>query len=636
MNMDNEPVKPTGLATAVQEAVDNTAKRLSITDLHGSEILEIVSAFYVLQDLGVDADDAATIAPDVVTGGAGDGGVDAIMLLVDGQHLRPEHGFERVVQILDENPDASIDIIFIQATGIMPGQRNGATITDKLAKLNQGTLSVLQNTPDGLNAQLQAWCGFIALLFDDLQQEKRSHVCNIVVRLVWPRPIGWQDVHNGHVTVLRQNIGNLAIAKGLDLKLDFEYLDEHRFTEMIAGYQNTVRGILDASNLHKDQDGATEAVKTEFFAGVVSAENFLQLVAVRKDGAWKPKPHLFHDNVRAFLGAGKIVNRNIAETLKDSVGRKQFRNRNNGVTIVANRADLVDNDGTQQIELLNYSIVNGCQTSFMLASCLSPHDLGALQDVRVPLRIIISEDRDEIDRAILALNSQTAIDRIQVFSRRQYVINLSVMFNVRNRKAAKADQISFERRTNEHGSASSGQRSDGVIALKELMYGYASLFLGKTHEGIAQNQLIKAAEESKIFSNRHLDGFYHLAGLIILRARFAMNKNVFGMKPLQQNFAGRGQLYAAIRMLAEKKLGVKLLDARQGHNAELYLKSMIDLLKDNKQSQQISKSALKIVKDGLTKAKDEKGKPLKGDDGTKAGQPRFTGYVKSRVNSTKV
>ena len=64
--------------------------------------------------------------------------------------------------------------------------------------------------------------------------------------------------------------------------------------------------------------------------------------------------NIFEDNVRDFQGYN-IINSEIKNTLKDCEDQARFAILNNGITIVANKINLI----SDIIELFDYQIVNG-------------------------------------------------------------------------------------------------------------------------------------------------------------------------------------------------------------------------------------------------------------------------------------
>lgn len=114
---------------------------------------------------------------------------------------------------------------------------------------------------------------------------------------------------------------------------------------------------------------------------------------------------LFAQNVRLYLGARKgSVNAGIEDTLGDKDERGNFWAYNNGITIVARAVDPVD-DATA-LRLLDFSIVNGCQTTVSIAEASD----AAAQDVSVVGRVIAADDPALIEKIIRYTNSQTPIN----------------------------------------------------------------------------------------------------------------------------------------------------------------------------------------------------------------------------------
>jgi AIPR protein len=107
---------------------------------------------------------------------------------------------------------------------------------------------------------------------------------------------------------------------------------------------------------------------------------------------------LFDRNVRLFLGARKGgVNAGIQDTLSAPDERKYFWAYNNGVTFVCDTYKL---DGTK-LDLTNFSIVNGCQTTVSLGNASDT----AAKEIKVPVRFIAPPERI-IDSIIRFNNSQ--------------------------------------------------------------------------------------------------------------------------------------------------------------------------------------------------------------------------------------
>lgn len=109
---------------------------------------------------------------------------------------------------------------------------------------------------------------------------------------------------------------------------------------------------------------------------------------------------LFDRNVRLFLGARKgSVNAGIAETIKDTKDRGNFWAYNNGITIICDQFSVKE----KKVNLSNFSIVNGCQTTVSLAD-----NKGDSPELFVLIRFIAAS-ADIVDNVIRFTNSQNPI-----------------------------------------------------------------------------------------------------------------------------------------------------------------------------------------------------------------------------------
>ena len=76
-------------------------------------------------------------------------------------------------------------------------------------------------------------------------------------------------------------------------------------------------------------------------------------------------PRLFARNIRGFQGDSNPVNAAIIKTIRDHPGR--FRYMNNGITVVCDRSQVVEEAGKSTLKLFNPQVVNGQQTSYTLS-----------------------------------------------------------------------------------------------------------------------------------------------------------------------------------------------------------------------------------------------------------------------------
>lgn len=118
---------------------------------------------------------------------------------------------------------------------------------------------------------------------------------------------------------------------------------------------------------------------------------------------------VFDLNLRRFYGAEKgRVNPRIAATSSNKNESHLFWFFNNGITIVCDRCQVVDDPDSAHMKLTNLQIVNGCQTSMTLASSA---EKGALQDnVEVLVKIFETTDDNFVGKIVLTTNNQNSIN----------------------------------------------------------------------------------------------------------------------------------------------------------------------------------------------------------------------------------
>jgi hypothetical protein len=121
---------------------------------------------------------------------------------------------------------------------------------------------------------------------------------------------------------------------------------------------------------------------------------------------------LFDQNVRLFLGTRKgSVNAGIRDTLDSTIDRGNFWAYNNGITIVARGVALNREHGS--VDLTDFSIVNGCQTTVSIGEASDT----AAQRVNVLARIVAADESALIENIIRYTNSQTPISLWDISAR---------------------------------------------------------------------------------------------------------------------------------------------------------------------------------------------------------------------------
>lgn len=201
----------------------------------------------------------------------------------------------------------------------------------------------------------------------------------------------------------------------------------------------------------------------EAYLGVVPFQEFIKLIQDENQTIHS----IFDDNVRDFQGE-IAVNKRIKDTLTN--GKFDlFCVLNNGVTVVASSITPAGNRFT----LRDYQIVNGCQTSNILHEC---QKIKGVENVSVPIKIIVTESDDIKTEITLATNSQTEVRTEQLEALSHFQKRLELYF------AAEKGGIKlyYERRSQQYNSLPGVKRTQ-IITIPIQIKSFASMFLSSPH-----------------------------------------------------------------------------------------------------------------------------------------------------------
>jgi hypothetical protein len=174
------------------------------------------------------------------------------------------------------------------------------------------------------------------------------------------------------------------------------------------------------------------------YVATVTARSFIDAVLKDENGAKRKK--LFEENVRDFLGVDADVNSEIAQTLSDDSKKSRFGLMNNGITIVASSV----RPAGQKIYVRDFQIVNGCQTSNVLATLDDKVDLS----VSLMVKLIEANEPAVIDDIVRATNRQSKVEDAQFVSTLTVLRDLEQYFNARG--TGEANRLFFERRKGQY------------------------------------------------------------------------------------------------------------------------------------------------------------------------------------------
>lgn len=229
---------------------------------------------------------------------------------------------------------------------------------------------------------------------------------------------------------------------------------------------------------------------------------------------------IFDDNVRDFQGMGNIVNSNINETLNSNLP-DLFGVLNNGITIVADSVKVSANSLT----ITDYQIVNGCQTSNVLYE--NRNNL-SINEVNIPLRLIVTTDEDIKSKITVSTNNQTAIKKEQLAAMSDFQKNLQQYYS----SVEGEGKLFYERRAKEYNSDRNVIKRK-VITIANQIKSFSSMFNKNPHMVTTYlGSLVKnmGNSGSNLFEADHQFSPYYMAGLAFYRLDSLFNSGFIDKK----------------------------------------------------------------------------------------------------------
>jgi hypothetical protein len=303
---------------------------------------------------------------------------------------------------------------------------------------------------------------------------------------------------------------------------------------------------VDNEKLRKLFDKANQPLNTEFtfaqkiplegidgvkeaYIGILPFKEFKKVIIDEETGKLKP---LFGDNVRDFLGVEEEVNAKINKTLQDRQF-DLFQLLNNGITIIAE-----DNKGRlNKFILTNSQVVNGCQTSNVL---FLNKDTDDIDDLSIPVKLIITDNADIRDSIIVSTNNQAEIREEQLLALTSFQKNLEQFYK------SMPDGIHYERRKAQYSNELNIKKS-AIVDIREQIKSYVAMFLEEPHAVSGYFGKVYRDRSSIIFVKNHTHDPYYLSAF----AHYKF-KQLLAAKKLERRFnKARYHLLMLFRKISE-------------------------------------------------------------------------------------
>jgi len=492
--------------------------------------------------------------------GDDDTGIDGIAIIVNGQLVQKK---EEIDFLIENNNFLEVTFIFIESKTSKHFKKS------EINNFAFGVKDFFDEQPHLIrNTEIQNFAEIINYLFDHASLFRENPKCKLYF------------VTNGNWTGDKNCLGVVHST--------MKYLTETNY------FSDLFFNLIDAKNIAKIYRNTKNTIQTTFvfqdkvalpdlpnikeaYYGILPMSEFKKIL-LDENGNMRS---IFFDNIRDFQGIDNPVNTSIEDTL-ESDNPELFTVLNNGITVVATSLGLSGKNFT----ISDYQIVNGCQTSNVLYNHIKTV---TLDNLSVPIKLIITDMDDVKNRITIATNSQTAVKREQLQAVTEFQKTLEYYFETTEGD----EKLYYERRPGQYQSDSSIVKSR-VINIQNLIKAFSSIFYENpdrvtTYFGSIVKQSIEN-EDPAIFNTEHQNLPYYTSALAFYRLDF-----LFRSKQIDKRYK---KIKFFILMLFRKLVNENNLDRiflNSERKVNEYCQPIVDILKDKNLTLHYFKKATEIV-----------------------------------------
>jgi AIPR protein len=246
---------------------------------------------------------------------------------------------------------------------------------------------------------------------------------------------------------------------------------------------------------------------------------------------------------------------------------------NNGVTIIARTLRAT---GTR-INIEEFQIVNGCQTSHVIADVADALD----NSVMVPLRLIATQNDKIIESIIHATNRQTEVKREQFLAATEIAKRMEAFFA----SFPNGHKLFYERRSHQYDSMPIERTR--IVTPTNLIRAFAAMFLAEPHRTTRSYGALVDKIGKDILVETHKLEPYYVAAYTLYKLEYLFRNLRLDSKDKPARF----HILLAARLLANK-FPMPQMNAR---DIEQYCKTITDILWDVTKADKMIEKAASVV-----------------------------------------
>lgn len=317
-----------------------------------------------------------------------------------------------------------------------------------------------------------------------------------------------------------------------------------------------------------------EGIK-QAYSGIIKCSDFIELL---KDSEGEMLNNIFEDNVRDFQGYN-FINNEIQNTIRDSE-QEYFAVLNNGITIICKKMEVTGDI----IDIFDYQIVNGCQTSNILYA----NKEYIKNDSYILAKIIEAKNENLLDRIIYTTNRQTEIKSEAFASTKPFHKGLEDYYNSIDHRY----RLYYERRSKQY-ERQDGINKNKIVTLPNQIYAYIAVFLNEPHSTHRYYGEVLDAYKHRLFIGGSLYEPYYISAYLI---HYIGNALKSGVIPRKKYSKYKYHLACLMKSISVGK------DINVSHNRKLKSQCtpLFDIIKNGSKMESILKTSISCLEKSLT------------------------------------
>ena len=450
-------------AVLVSGAFEEYKKNISKDVVDESNMFEVFAVDSILKDYDL----AYSEIIDGITGGGGDGGIDATYMFVNGELISED------TDLSPYKKDIGIEIIIFQSKNSSSFKESAI---DKLSSSFNDLLNLSKNLDD-LFTVYNYKIIYKFNIFRDVYKKLARKFPTMEFRIYYVTncPEMPHDNVFRKANRLEEDIKEKYFS-GSDTS--FIFVDAKYLLENIRRNQKTTLSLKYIGTPLISPFG-------EAYICLVNIKNYVDFIT---DDKGRLRKSIFEANVRDYQGNSQ-VNEQIRETLTIN-NKDDFWWLNNGITMLSTKALIADNS----LLVENPQIVNGLQTSTELSTYAKKANIDS-DNRNILVRVVKTSDDDRRNRIIKATNSQTNMPYASLRATDKIHSDIEDHFN--------ANGLYYDRRKNFYKNE--GKSARDIVSISSLAQSVISTILLRPNDARGRpTTLLKDDENYKaIFSDSY-------------------------------------------------------------------------------------------------------------------------------------